>query len=254
MSQAFDVALIVIIVISVVAVLLESVKEIDRNYHSILVGLEWTITILFTIEYILRIYSTDRKWHYASSFYGIVDLISIIPTYLSLFFTSTQYLAIIRILRLLRIFRIFKLTQFLGESYTLIIALKASRIKITVFLTAVLSCSVVLGALMYIIETDEAGFTSIPRSIYWAIVTLTTVGYGDISPQTPLGQAVASIVMILGYGVIAVPTGIVSAEMANAKKEEKTRTILKFCTICETSDLPLDSNFCKNCGSDNLSE
>ena len=245
-SKAFDIVLLVLIVASIILVMLESVKSIDEKYHGLLMFLEWVLTIMFTIEYLLRLYTADRKWAYVTSFYGIIDLISIIPTYLSLLSLPTKYFSTVRVLRLLRVFRIFKLTQFLGESKILVTALRASRPKITVFLTAVLLCAVIIGAVMYMVEDDNAGFTSIPRSIYWAIVTLTTVGYGDIAPQTPLGQFLAMIVMVLGYGIIAVPTGIVSAELAKAQPGEVTQV----CYICDTVDLPKDDKFCKNCGTE----
>ncbi len=249
-SKAFDVVLLVMIVLSIIVVMLESVEALDRRFHTLFWALEWILTILFTIEYALRLYTADRRWAYVRSFYGIIDLVSIIPTYLTLFALSTQYLATVRILRLLRIFRIFKLTQFLGESRQLVSALKASRPKITVFLVTVLSCSVVIGAIMYMVESDEAGFTSIPRSIYWAIVTLTTVGYGDIAPQTTLGQFFAALVMIMGYGVIAVPTGIVTAEIANTARAEIEKQEIISCPFCDTDGLDEGDNYCRHCGSE----
>lgn len=249
-SKAFDVVLLVLIVISIILVMLESVEEIRRNHHTLLWTLEWIITIIFTIEYILRIYTTPRKWDYIKSFYGIIDLISIIPTYLTLFAFSSQYLATVRAVRLLRVFRIFKLSLYLGEVKILTTALRASRPKITVFLTAVLTSAVIIGSIMYMVESYEGTrFTSIPRSIYWAIVTLTTVGYGDISPVTTLGQTLAAIVMILGYGIIAVPTGIVSAELASAQSDFDLEK-LQSCALCDAEDLPPDANFCMHCGTE----
>ena len=255
-SKAFDITLLVLIAASILIVMLESVKSLDTQFHDIFWGIEWILTILFTLEYVLRLYSTDRKWEYATSFYGIIDLLSIIPTYLTLFALPIHYLATIRALRLLRIFRILKMSQFLIEGNMLWEALHASRKKITVFIVTILTMTVVLGSVMYIIESDESGgFTSIPVSIYWAIVTLTTVGYGDISPVTPLGQFIASLVMILGYGVIAVPTGIVSAEMVQADKDHRGKGEPSVdipdtlsCPYCKTDGLDKDSIYCRQCG------
>ncbi len=246
-SKTFDVILLVMIALSILVVMLESVEAIDLEYHTALWYMEWVLTILFTIEYIARIYTANKKWAYISSFYGIVDLLSIIPTYLTLFALPMQYFMTVRILRLLRVFRIFKLTHFLGESQILVTALKASKQKIIVFLTAVLISSVIIGSIMYMVESDEAGFTSIPRSIYWAIVTMTTVGYGDIAPQTTLGQTLAAIVMILGYGIIAVPTGIVTSEIRNASIPKEIETIS--CPTCDKTGLHFNSEYCRHCGS-----
>ncbi|MCH8961110.1 MAG: ion transporter, partial [Bacteroidetes bacterium] len=212
-GKAFDVALILTIFASVAAVMLESVSAIGSRYGAILYASEWVFTILFTIEYILRLICVGRPLRYARSFFGIVDLLAVIPTYFSVLFPGAQFLLVIRLLRILRVFRVLKLVQYLSAADILMEALRASRRKIVVFLVALLTLVVILGSLMYLIEGAENGFTSIPRSIYWAIVTLTTVGYGDISPQTGLGQALAAVVMIMGYGIIAVPTGIVTAEM-----------------------------------------
>ncbi len=220
-GKAFDVGLLIAIVFSVVAVMLESVASFKAKYGDVLDGFEWIFTILFTAEYLLRIYLTGKPLKYIFSFFGIIDLLSLIPTYLGFFFVGSHSLLVIRSIRLLRVFRILKLARFLGEAESLVSALKASRSKITVFIFAVLCLTVVMGTVMYMIEGGENGFTSIPRSIYWAIVTLTTVGYGDIAPQTVLGQVLASIIMIFGYGIIAVPTGIVGAEIAYSKKRKK---------------------------------
>ncbi len=254
-SKAFDISLLVLIAISILIVMLESVKSLDAQFHNIFWGIEWVLTILFTLEYILRLYSTDRKWEYATSFYGIIDLLSLIPTYLTLFALPIHYLTTIRALRLLRIFRILKMSQFLIEGNMLWEALHASRKKITVFIVTILTMTIVLGSVMYIIESDESGFTSIPVSIYWAIVTLTTVGYGDISPVTPLGQFIAALVMILGYGVIAVPTGIVSAEMVHADKDHRDKGEPPIdipgtlsCPHCKTDGLNKNSIYCRQCG------
>ena len=251
-SKAFDVTLLVLISISVVLVMLESVKTIDLRFHDLLRSAEWILTILFTIEYVLRIYSTDRKWSYITSTYGIIDLVSIVPTFLTLFDFSTHYLTTIRALRLLRVFRILKMSQFLIEGSLIWDAVTNSRKKITVFLAAVMTCSIILGTMMYMIEGDDAGFTSIPRSIYWAIVTLTTVGYGDISPQTPIGQALAAFIMIMGYGIIAVPTGIVTAELVSSDNDLHSFEISEIqtisCPYCDADGLDKDSVFCKKCG------
>jgi voltage-gated potassium channel len=206
---------------------------------------EWFFTILFTIEYVLRLYSVGRPHRYATSFFGIVDLLAVLPTYFSVFFPGSQYLLVIRILRVLRIFRVFKLVQYLGEANLLIQALRASRRKITVFLFTVATLVVVFGALMYLIEDASSGFTSIPASIYWAVVTLTTVGYGDISPKTPVGQALSVLIMIIGYGIIAVPTGIVTVELSQAfKKKLSTQA----CPECSREGHDSDATHCKFCG------
>ena len=212
-GRTFDLALILFILLSVVLVMLDSIPGIHDYWGAWLLGAELLITVLFSIEYLLRLYCARRPARYAFSFYGIVDLLAIIPGYASIFFPGLHFLSTVRILRVLRIFRILKMVQFMGEGSNLWLALKRSRYKITVFLTTVGTVVVFVGSLMYLIEGNEGGFTSIPKSIYWAIVTMTTVGYGDIAPQTPLGQMVASLLMIIGYGIIAVPTGIVTSEM-----------------------------------------
>jgi len=250
-GKLFDIVLFFLIIASVILVMLESVKEIDAKYHEVLFALEWIITIFFTVEYIARIISIKKPLKYIFSFYGIIDFISTIPLYLSYIFAGTQVLLAVRALRLLRVFRILKLVQFLGEASQLKMALKASRAKIAVFIYVVLILAVIMGTLMYLIEDDAAGFTSIPRSIYWAIVTLTTVGYGDIAPQTPLGQLLATIVMILGYGIIAVPTGIVTAEFAKESKNKQPHidTNTQSCTTCSTEGHRDNATHCYNCGS-----
>lgn len=246
-GKAFDVLLIVSILVSVVAVMLDSIDAVRAHYGSLLYMMEWFFTILFTVEYSLRLLCVGRPLKYAISFYGMVDLLAIIPTYLSLFLPGTQYLLVIRILRILRIFRILKLATYLGESKLLIKALQTSRRKISVFLFTVLTLVVIFGSLMYVIEGKENGFTSIPRSIYWAIVTMTTVGYGDISPQTALGQAVASIVMILGYGIIAVPTGIVTVGMSQTFNRQVSTQV---CSECNAEGHDADAKHCKFCGTE----
>ena len=207
-GKAFDVGLLALIIASVLAVVLESVSWIREDYGSWLHTFEWVVTISFTIEYVLRLYCVNKPWRYARSFFGVVDLLAILPTYLSIFIPGAQSLLVIRALRLLRVFRVLKLVHFVGEASQLRVALQASLRKIIVFLGAVLALTVIVGSAMYLIEGEENGFTNIPVSIYWAIVTMTTVGYGDMAPETPLGKALASLIMILGYGIIAVPTAI----------------------------------------------
>lgn len=244
-GKLFDVSLLIVIVLSTIAVMLESVPQLGR-YSSHFFILEWIFTILFTIEYLLRILVVNRKDRYIFSFLGIVDLLSILPTYLALIFSGAQALLVIRVIRLFRVFRILKLAQFVGAGYTLRTALVASRHKISVFLLTVIMSVIISGTLMYLIEGAENGFTSIPVSIYWAIVTMTTVGYGDIHPNTALGQTLASFIMILGYGVIAVPTGIVSAEMFELKSKEKLTT--QTCPHCLKEGHDKDAVHCKFCG------
>ena len=237
-GKVFDMIIIWAILFSILLVMLESINELDAKYHTFFNISEWVITILFTIEYILRIISVKRPKSYIFSFYGIIDLLSTIPKYLSLFIGGAHALVALRALRLLRIFRILKLVRFVGATENLGRALKASRFKILVFISAVLIICVIIGTIMYLIEGNDSGFTSIPKAIYWAIVTLTTVGYGDIAPQTPFGQLLASLVMILGYGIIAIPTGIISAEMTKDK----------------INDINMNTNSCPNCAEGNHSD
>ena len=244
-SRAFDVVLLWAILASVLLVILESVAEIRLIAGGALRTAEWVFTGLFTIEYALRIYGAGRRRQYVTSFYGVIDLLAILPTYLSLVFAGTQYFAILRGLRLLRVFRVLKLSRHLGAAGMLSQAMRASREKITVFLTAVLTLVLVIGALMYLVEGPEGGFPNIPVGIYWAIVTLTTVGYGDVVPSTTFGKALASIVMILGYGIIAVPTGIVTTEIGRASaalREERP------CPSCGTKRHEPDAVYCRRCG------
>ena len=246
MGKLFDVVLLVAIVLSVLAVILETVANIRENYEELLNVLEWTFTVIFSLEYILRIWLVKKPWKYIFSFMGIVDLLSTIPTYISLFVAGPQYLLVIRTVRLLRVFRVLKLTRYLSEANVLKNALRQSAAKITVFIGGVVVLVLILGSLMYIIEGPENGFTSIPASMYWTIVTITTVGYGDITPATTLGQTIASIVMLLGYGIIAVPTGIVTAEMAFSKKEQAVST--QSCRSCSQEGHDPDAKHCKFCG------
>ena len=243
-GRAFDVALIGLILLSVLAVMLESVGSVRARYGAELFAAEWAFTILFTVEYALRLLSVRRPLRYATSFFGVVDLLAIVPTYLSLLVPGSHYLLVIRILRLLRIFRVLKLAEHLTEADVLMRALRASRRKITVFLLTVLTLVVIIGTLLYVIEGEENGFTSIPVGIYWAVVTLTTVGYGDLSPKTPVGQTLAAVVMIIGYGIIAVPTGIVTVEIAQAvRKPVSTQA----CPDCASQGHDADAVYCKYC-------
>ncbi|RLB70392.1 MAG: ion transporter [Deltaproteobacteria bacterium] len=244
-GKLFDIVLIFSIIISVIVVMLDSVAALDLQYGRWFFYLEWFFTLIFTVEYGLRLSCIGRPAKYAKSFYGIVDLLSILPSYISLLLPGGKYLLVIRILRLLRVFRVLKLVQYVGESNYLQRALWASRRKIVVFLLSVFLLMIIFGSVMYIIEGGENGFTSIPRSIYWAIVTMTTVGYGDISPQTSLGQAIASLVMILGYGIIAIPTGIVTAELTFQQ-----HVSTQVCPECSAEGHDLDATHCKFCGAD----
>ncbi len=245
LGRFFDISLLILIVFSVIVVLLESVDYIQVQYAREFLLLEWFFTIIFTIEYLLRLYSVYKPWKYATSFFGIVDLLAILPTYLSIFFAGTQYLLVIRALRLLRVFRIFKLGHYMDEGRVILDALANNRTKIFVFLYSVTLLVIIIGSVMYLVEGDHnESFSSIPRSIYWAIVTLTTVGYGDITPSTEIGQFLSAIVMILGYAIIAVPTGIVSAEMVNNKQRDNTQA----CRFCGGEGHDNDAVYCKYCG------
>lgn len=246
-GKAFDVVLLVLILSSIAIVAVDSVEDIHATYGATLFKLELALTGLFTIEYALRIFAAQQRTRYIFSFYGLVDLMSLLPTYLGFAFGSLQSLLVIRVLRLLRVFRVLKLVRLLTEAAELSRALRASLPKITVFLGTVLSVVVIIGTAMHLIEGPAHGFTSIPRSMYWAIVTLTTVGYGDIAPSTPLGQTLASLVMILGYGVLAVPTGIVSVELANVRRENDT-----ICPHCNARGHTEDAHYCRICGNEFL--
>lgn len=246
-GKAFDVLLLLAILLSVAAVLLESVPSIETQHGSALRIAEWTFTLLFTAEYAVRLWTIARVRSYALSFFGIVDLVAILPAYLSLLAPGSHSLLAVRALRLLRVFRVFKLVRHMREAYGLMAALRAARPKIVVFLGGVLTAAVVFGAVMYLIEGDAAGFTSIPTGIYWAVVTMTTVGYGDIAPRTALGQFLALVLMVLGYAVIAVPTGIVSAELTRAGPASAPR---RACPGCARAEHDPDANFCKACGAE----
>ncbi len=245
-GRYFDAILIALIIGSVGAVMLDSVSSLSSRYGTALLAVEWGVTVLFTLEYVVRLWCVKAPRAYALSFFGIIDLLSILPTFLSVLIPGGQYLAVIRVLRVVRVFRVFKLVRFLGEASLLSTALRNARYKIAVFLVTVLCIVIVVGSVMYLIEGPQSGFTSIPKGVYWAIVTLTTVGYGDIAPTTPVGQALAAFVMILGYGIIAVPTGIVTAEIAALPSGGALST--RSCGSCEHVEVDPDAKYCRFCG------
>ena len=246
-GKAFDVALLAAILLSVLVVMLESVSEFYASYGTLLLYAEWLFTILFTIEYGLRIASVRRPGGYIFSFFGAVDLLAILPTYLSILIPGAQSLLVIRALRLLRIFRIFKLARYLSEAEALRQVLLQSRAKITVFLAAVFTLVVIMGSAMHLVEGPAHGFSSIPKSMYWAIVTLTTVGYGDVAPQTDLGRSIAAMLMIMGYSLIVVPTGIITAGLVQGGSQPVST---QACTECSREGHDADAHFCKFCGGD----
>ena len=259
MGKLFDVVLLILILVSVILVMLESVASIDTHYHDFLYFGEWVITIFFTIEYILRIITVKKASNYIFSFYGIIDFLSTIPLYLSFILAGSNALLAVRALRLLRVFRILKITRYMGEANKLNKALRDSKPKIFVFLFAVLILSIIAGTIMYLVEGEQSGFVSIPISVYWCIVTLTTVGFGDIAPVTPLGQFIAAIIMIMGYGIIAVPTGIVSAEYASKKTHtvddpEYIHVNTQSCQNCNENNHNDNAAFCHKCGTTLLEE
>jgi len=249
-GKLFDVALILAILSSVTVVMLDSVPEIAERYHLLLRIAEWIFTVLFTIEYGARLWCVASKKKYALSFFGLIDLFSVIPTYLSLLIPGIEVLADVRILRVVRVFRILKLVQYMGEAEVLVATLKASRFKIAVFLITVMSIAVVIGSMIYLIEGPENGFTSIPRGLYWSIVTLTTVGYGDVTPQTGLGQALAAILMVMGYALIAVPTGLFSAEFVqqNVSHRQRLHAPVQSCPGCGSLEKDPQAGYCRYCG------
>lgn len=244
-GRAFDVMVFISIALSVLVVILESIPSVAVVYGPLLRQLEWGITIWFTFEYALRLITAQSPVKYATGFYGIVDLVAVLPTYLSLFFAGTQSLMVFRAFRFLRIFRVFKMMRFVSEASTLMVAMKSSRQKITVFMCAVLSIALVMGTLMYMVEGDSAGFHSIPDGIYWAIVTMTTVGYGDLAPQSALGKFIASLLMLIGYSIIAIPTGIVSVEIAEAHRMRMEKRV---CPECSRQGHEHEASFCRFCG------
>ncbi len=245
-GKSFDTWLLVIILASLVVVMLDSMGNLHQNYRIWLGTLEWLFTAIFTVEYALRLYCSPKPLRYVFSFFGLIDLLAILPAILVLLIGGGQYLMIVRVVRVLRVFRVLKLTHYLRQANFLLTALRGSQQKIVVFFLCILILVTLFGTLMYVVEGPEHGFTSIPKGIYWAIVTLTTVGYGDISPQTPLGQAIASLVMIAGYSIIAVPTGIFTAELANSMR---TSTLLHACPHCAKGNHEPHSSFCNRCGS-----
>ncbi len=243
-ERLFDLILIVLILASVLVAMLDSIAAVDREWGIWLRAAEWVATIAFTAEYLVRLAVVRHPWRYARSFYGVIDLLAILPTYLSLVFVGAQHLIVIRVLRILRVFRILKLTQYVGEAGVLMSALYASRRKILVFVISVVSLATIFGAVMYLVEGPENGFTSIPRGIYWAVVTMATVGFGDITPKTGLGQAITMIIIIIGYGIIAVPTGIFTAAMVKGRGEARGEP----CQRCGLADQTADARFCRRCG------
>lgn len=246
-GRRFDVVLIGAILISVGAVMLESVEAVSALYGRELIGIEWFFTVVFTIEYGLRIYSSPNRWAYLRSFYGIVDLLSIVPTYLSFFFPGARSLLVIRLLRVLRIFRVLKLSRYMGESNILLRSMTMARRKIAIFFASILVLATIIGSLMFLIEGPENGFTSIPISIYWTVVTVTTVGYGDIIPATPFGKALATMAMLIGYSIIAVPTGIVTAELATEMQRERNTRV---CPNCGHAGHERDARYCRFCSAE----
>jgi voltage-gated potassium channel len=244
-GKLFDVLLFVAILTSVALTMLQSVGPIRDSHGTLLFALNAGFTGLFTIEYGLRLWCAKKTMHYARSFFGVVDLLAVLPFYVGLLIPGTRFLDVVKVLRMLRIFRVLKMTQYVGDADLLMNALVSSRRKIGIFLVAVMTIVVILGSLMYVIEGEENGFTSIPRSVYWAIVTLTTVGYGDVLPQTPIGQALAAMIMIIGYSIIAVPTGIITAELGLSAAQQKNA---RACTACGHAEHDADALHCKHCG------
>ncbi|MDF3031618.1 MAG: ion transporter [Moraxellaceae bacterium] len=244
-GRRFDKILIVIILVSVLIAIVDSAWAAPPLLERFFFLLEWGFTAMFTVEYLLRLWSSPRPWRYATSFFGIVDLLATLPTYLAFFLPGASMLLVIRLVRVLRIFRVFKLLQYVDDANFLIGSLAASRQKILVFFSAILVAATVFGALLYVVEGPQHGFTSIPKAIYWAVITITTVGYGDLTPQTPIGQAIATVVMIVGYSVLAVPTGIVTSEMLN---QLQTRRAGRSCPGCHASGHESDALYCRHCG------
>lgn len=246
-GRYFDICLIICITLSVALVFLDTIVSIHSDYGPLIIQLEWFFTILFTIEYLVRLYCSPNRWQYAKSFYGIVDLLSILPSYLILFFPGANFSMVIRILRLFRVFRVLKLLRYLSEGNVLLQALTQSSRKVIMFFFSVSLIVVVLGSIMYAVEGPDNGFTSIPKSIYWTIVTITTVGYGDITPVTGLGQGIAALTMLIGYSIIAIPTGIITAEIS---QEIRRNRDLRRCSNCLKSGHDTDADFCNQCGNE----
>jgi len=244
-GRNFDILLIIAILGSILALVLDSLSAVSSKYNGLLGNAEWFFTILFTAEYLTRLYCSPKPWNYARSFYGIVDLLAFLPTYIAMFIPGASYLLVVRALRMLRIFRILKLFRYISEANVLMRSLINARRKIFIFLFGVLILTTLFGALMYVVEGEQHGFTSIPKGIYWAIITITTVGYGDITPHTPLGQAIAALITLTGYSIIAIPTGIITAELSQEIQRE--RSILR-CDNCHLAGHENDAKFCKRCG------
>ncbi len=248
-GKIFDIILLISILVSVVVVILDSVKAIHANFSELFYLLEWFLTVLFSTEYILRLYTVNKPLRYIFSFYGLVDLLSVLPSYLSMIFIGSHYLSVIRVFRLLRIFRVLKLARYVSAANVLSDALKSSKAKIVVFFELVALIVIIIGSIMYLVEGSENGFDNIPKSIYWAIVTITTVGYGDIAPQTIIGQVFASLLMLTGYAIIAVPTGIVTVEARkNSKTNVKKISNTQVCQNCQYYQHDDDAKYCKLCG------
>ncbi|MGC5745869.1 ion transporter [Chryseobacterium sp. NFX27] len=243
LGKLFDITLLSLILISTAIIMMESVPQLDKRFHYTFLILEWIISIFFTVEYWMRISVVKNKKHYIFSFFGIIDFLALVPFYLSFFFPVTKYFLIFRMLRMLRIFRIFNLLDFMNDGYLIVRALKNSSRKIYIFLLFLIIFSVIVGSMMFMVEGGRPGFETIPQSIYWAVVTVTTVGYGDVSPITPMGKFFAVILMLAGYSIIAVPTGIVTAEMRN-----KRQNLEKICDQCGNEDIDDDARYCKQCG------
>ncbi|MEM6710638.1 MAG: ion transporter [Pseudomonadota bacterium] len=248
-GKTFDVALIVAILVSVLAVMLDTVPTVHARYGAVLYIVEWTFTVVFLIEYLVRLWCINEPLRYARSFFGLIDLLCLLPSFIGLLLPGSQNLLVIRILRVLRVFRVLRMVRYVDEAQFLLDALRNSRRKITVFISTVVALVVIFGSLMYLIEGEANGFTSIPKSVYWAVITLTTVGYGDLTPVTPLGQTVATLVMIMGYGIIAVPTGIITMEMTQAgQRRSNGRNNTRVCPHCSCEGHTLDARFCYRCG------
>jgi voltage-gated potassium channel len=244
-GRRFDVLLIIAILASIAVAVFDTVAQVHIRYGTLFYGLEWFFTVAFTLEYVMRIAVVDRPWRYIRSFFGVVDVLAVLPTWVSLFAAGSQYLLVVRALRILRIFRILKLTRYVGEADLLWLTLIRARRKVLIFFSTILTLVLIFGALMYLIEGPEDGFTSIPTSMYWAIVTMTTVGFGDITPKTTLGKLLTSLIILIGYSIIAVPTGIFTAELAAGMR---ARRKYMPCTHCGQTDHDGDAQYCRICG------
>lgn len=247
-GKAFDIALILLIAASVLVVILESIPKVKSDYLQYFDSVEWFFTVVFTLEYLLRVWISRKPLSYVFSFFGIIDLMTVLPTYVSLLIPGAESLLVIRMLRLLRVFRIFKMVRFIHEAHLILLALQSSLRKITVFIMTVMTLVTIMGTLMYLVEGEHSGFSSIPAGMYWAIVTVTTVGFGDITPSTGLGQFIASILMLMGYAIIALPTGLVTAEFVAQKREAEGEGKILTCNNCAYVETDLNANFCKRCG------